>query len=295
MCVWSETNYLLHKHTESVSALSICHLQQPAVVEGCPVVQRGGFGETPSWHISPGWPWHRAATALLKHFLGLCLCHVGLPRDRVSTTLYPPTVSQKTHSHPTQRSGISTRTWQWEEARLMPASVTIMLTPCGSVPLAPRVCHAWKPLPQGDTDSCWVPTRFCYPPSNLFMHLQNLAHPSDSSSLSVSSNLLRTWITRINDSIMHTKKLFVEFIDLVWNDCCYCTQYLFSYLISFAWCHVMCLKTWIVVFTILFEYFFFQRNIWLLHINIYFVTINSPRQTLHEITWRQLISSFLRK
>lgn len=85
--VWSDTNYLLHKHTVSVSALSMCHLQQPIVVEGCPGGGRGWFGETPSWHISPGWPWHSAATAILKHYLGLCLCHVGLPLDHVSATL----------------------------------------------------------------------------------------------------------------------------------------------------------------------------------------------------------------
>lgn len=199
-------------HTHSVSAVSICHLQRSVAVEGCPGEGRGWFGETPSWHISPGWTWHRVATACLKHYLGLCLCHVGLPLDHISTTL-PTHCVLTNHSHLTQRSGIHTRTWQWEEARLMPVSVTIMLTLCGSVCL----CCPWgvprlETHPQRDMACCWAhssaPLQSTNPlpiSSCVFRIHLNL---SDSSFLSVSFNLPRSQIMLGNDIFQRLKLKF---------------------------------------------------------------------------------------
>lgn len=108
---------------------------------------QGWFGETPSWHDNPAFLWHRVASALPEHYLGLSLCQLGLPLEQVSTTL-------PTHCHAKKPQHVSTNPkvlkFYKDMEKMMPPNVIIMQTPWGYVCLScPGVCHGWKPFQRG--------------------------------------------------------------------------------------------------------------------------------------------------
>lgn len=106
------------------------------------------------------------------------------------STLVLPDPSQ-THSHHTQRSGVSTRTWPCEETRLVPASVSITLTLRGSVCLSSPWAVPWSQSPpQRDVASCWAPLPLdCCPTSSQTPKIH--PNPSHSPFPCLSPHILR--------------------------------------------------------------------------------------------------------